>query len=133
MYFGNYLMKPIQGVELVGKPCAWRNTGVVWHHSCSLDLLRKRREIPILKKEADYIVDFKGAIKSLTLLKLTHVFRAMKSDEVIKIMGLDPDTRNDLFKVLQAISYELVFEEERDGEFCNIHLKKRNSEPTRYH
>lgn len=133
MHFGNYLMKPIQWVELVGKPCAERNSGGVWHHSCFLSLLERRREVLILKKEADYIVDFRGAIKSLTLLKLTHVFRAMKSDEVIKIMGLDPDTRNDLFKVLPAISYELVFEEERDGEFCNIHLKKRNSEPNTYH
>jgi len=86
-----------------------------------------------LKKEADYIVDFRGAIKSLTLLKLTHMFRTMKRDEVIKVMGLDPDTRNDLFKVLPAISYELVFEEERQGECCNIHLKKRNSETTPYH
>ena len=86
-----------------------------------------------MKKEADYIVDFRGAIKSLTLLKLTHVFRTMKSEEVVKIMGLDPETRNDLFKVLPAISYELVFEEEREGEFCNIQLKKRTSEPSTYH
>ncbi len=78
-----------------------------------------------MKKEADYIVDFGVAIKSLTLLKLTHVFRAMKSDEVIRIMGLDPETRNDLFKVLPAMAYELIFEEEREGEFCNIHLKKK--------
>jgi hypothetical protein len=96
-------------------------------------LLKKRREVPILKNEADYSVDFRGAIKSLTLLKLTHVFRAMKRDEVIRIMGLDPDTRSDLFKVLPAIAYELIFEEEREGKFCNIHLKKRNSEPTPYH
>jgi len=87
----------------------------------------------ILKNEADYIVDFRGAIKSLTLLKLTHVFRAMKSDEVIRILGLDPDTRSDLFKVLPAMAYELIFEEEREGKFCNIHLKKRNSESTTYH
>ena len=86
-----------------------------------------------MNKEADYIVDFRGAIKSLTLLKLTHMFRTMKRGEVIKIMGLDPDTRSDLFKVLPAISCELVFEEEQEGEFCNIQLKKRNSETTTYH
>ena len=86
-----------------------------------------------MKKEADYIVDFRGAIKSLTLLKLTHIFRTMKSDAVIKIMGLDPDTRNDLFKVLPAIACELVCEEEREGEFCSIHLKKRTSETNTYH
>jgi TusA-related sulfurtransferase len=79
-----------------------------------------------LKKTADYIVDFRGAIKSLTLLKLTHVFRGMKNNEVVRIVGLDPDTRNDLFKVLPALSHEFVFEEERDGEFCSIYLKKKD-------
>ena len=82
-----------------------------------------------MKQRADYVVDFTDAIKSLTLLKLTHVFRGMKSDEVVKIMGLDPDTRRDLFKVLPAISYELVVEEEREGDFCSIHLKKRSNAP----
>lgn len=81
-----------------------------------------------MKKKADYSIDFREAIKSLTLLKLIHVFRAMKSDEVIKIMGLDPETRNDLFKVLTATSYELVFEEEQEGEFCSIHLKKKKQQ-----
>jgi hypothetical protein len=77
-----------------------------------------------LEKAADYVVDFRGAIKSLTLLKLTHVFRGMKCDEVVRIVGLDPDTRNDLFKVLSALSFQFVFEEERDGEFCSIHIQK---------
>ncbi len=86
----------------------------------------------ILKQRADYVVDFRGAIKSLALLKLTHVFRGMGNDEVVKIIGLDSDTRSDLFKVLPAISYELVFEEEREGDFCNIHLKKRNCKPRTY-
>ncbi len=85
-----------------------------------------------MEKAADYIVDFRGAIKSLTLLKLTHVFRGMKSDEVVRIVGLDPDTRNDLFKVLPALSYELVFEEERAGEFCSIHLKKTDRKSHMY-
>ena len=79
-----------------------------------------------MEKTADYIVDFRGAIKSLTLLKLTHVFRGMKSNEVVRIVGLDPDTRNDLFKVLPALSHEFVFEEEDEGEFCSIYLKKKD-------
>jgi hypothetical protein len=83
-----------------------------------------------LKPRADYVVDFRDAIKSLTLLKLTHVFRGMKCDEVVKITGLDPDTRRDLFKVLPAISYELEVEEEREGDYCSIHLKKRSEEPS---
>ncbi len=78
-----------------------------------------------MKQRADYVVDFTDAIKSLTLLKLTHVFRGMKSDEVIKIMGLDPETRSDLFKVLPTISYEVVIEEEHEDNFSSIHLKKK--------
>lgn len=79
-----------------------------------------------MENTADYIVDFRGAIESLTLLKLTHVFRGMKRDEVVRIVGLDPDTRDDLFKVLSALSCEFTYEEERDGEFCSIHIQKEN-------
>jgi hypothetical protein len=79
-----------------------------------------------LEKAADYIVDFRGAIKSLTLLKLTHVFRGMKHDEVVRIEGLDPDTRSDLFKVLSALSYKFAVEEKHDGEFCSIHIQKES-------
>jgi hypothetical protein len=85
-----------------------------------------------LEKAANYIVDFRGAIKSLALLKLTHVFRGMKCDEVVTIVGLDPDTRKDLFKVLPALSFEFVLEEEPDGKFCSIHLKKRDSKSHPY-
>ncbi len=78
-----------------------------------------------MNQRADYVVDFGDAIKSLTLLKLTHVFRGMKNDEVVKILGLDPDTRCDLFKVLPAISYEFVSEEKHEGDLSSIHLKKK--------
>jgi TusA-related sulfurtransferase len=85
-----------------------------------------------LEKAADYIVDFRGAIKPLTFLKLTHVFRGMKRGEVLRIVGLDPDTRKDLLKVLPALSYESVLEEEPDGEFCSIQIKKKDSKSHPY-
>ena len=62
-----------------------------------------------MKREADHILDFRGSITSISLLKLTQTFREMKASEVLEILGSNLDTRSDLFKVLPDDSYELIF------------------------
>ncbi len=73
--------------------------------------------------EADYTVDFRGAIASITLLELTDTFREMESDQILEILVLDPETISDIFKVLPASSYELV-EMEDEAHGYRIRLKK---------
>ena len=53
-----------------------------------------------LKSKVDYHLDLRGAIPPISLLKVTQVFRQMKRNEILEIIGRDPDTRTDLFKVL---------------------------------
>jgi len=79
-----------------------------------------------LKQEADHILDFRGSITTISLLKLTQTFREMKPDEVLEILGSNLDTRNDLFKVLPDDSYELIFLDvvEEGDSFYRIQLKK---------
>ena len=60
----------------------------------------------------DYIIDLRGAIPPITLLKVSQVFRDMKIHEVLEILCRDPDTRCDLFKVLPQFSYEVLVIEE---------------------
>jgi len=81
-----------------------------------------------LKREADHILDFRGSITSISLLKLTQTFREMKANEVLEILGSNPDTRSDLFKVLPDDSYDLIFLDVVDEEdyFYRIQLKKKN-------
>jgi len=83
----------------------------------------KRRAVTLAEK-ADYSLDFTGAITALTLLKLTRVFREMKSNQTLEVLGLDADTRCDLFRLLPAVSYELIDMDERENAPIRVHLRK---------
>lgn len=58
-------------------------------------------------KKTDHHLDLKGIITPISLLKVTGVFRKMKKDETLEIVGCDQDTRTGLVKVLRPSSYEL--------------------------
>jgi TusA-related sulfurtransferase len=81
-----------------------------------------------LKPEADHILDFRGTITSISLLKLTQTFREMEPNEVLEILGSDLDSRNDLFKVLPSEAYDLIFLDvvEQGEYFYRIQLKKKD-------
>ena len=70
-------------------------------------------------------MDFTGVIASLAFLKLTRVFREMKSNQVLEILGLDADTRLDLFRVLPAVAYEVTAMDQQADASFRIQLKKR--------
>lgn len=81
-----------------------------------------------MKHKADHILDFRGSITSISLLKLIQTFREMKANEVLEILGSSLDTRSDLFKVLPDDSYDLIFLDvvEEEDYFFRIQLKKKN-------
>ena len=83
--------------------------------------------IQSLKQKADHILDFRGTITSISLLKLTQTFREMKPNEVLEIFGSNLDTRTDLFKVLPDNTYDLIFLDvvEEGDYFYRIQLKKK--------
>ena len=80
-----------------------------------------------MKPKADHILDFRGSITSMSLLKLIQTFREMKPNEVLELLGSNLDTRSDLFKVLPDDAYELIFlDVVEEGEYCyRIQLKKK--------
>ncbi len=80
-------------------------------------------------KKPDHILDLRGAIQPITLLKVSQVFREMKEQEILEILCRDPDTRADIFKVLPPFSYELIIMEElkeNDSSF-RVQMKKRKN------
>lgn len=81
-----------------------------------------------MKLKADYILDLRGVIPPITLLKVTKTFREMKPNEVLEIMGRDPDTRKDIFKILPDVSYELIVIEDikEEDDSYRIRMKKRD-------
>jgi TusA-related sulfurtransferase len=84
----------------------------------------KQRSAVTLSAKADYRLDFRGAITSLSLLKLTRVFREMKPNQTLEVIGLDADTRYDLFRLLPAVAYELIDIDARDDTSIRVYLRK---------
>jgi len=61
-----------------------------------------------LETAVDHILDLRGMIIPVTFLRITQAFREIEAGETIEIIGNDPETINDLFKILQSFSYELL-------------------------
>ena len=79
-----------------------------------------------MKPKVDHYLDLRGAIAPISLLKVTQVFREMKPNEILEILGRDPDTRTDLFKILPDFSYELIILEEMErGSSYRVQMKKK--------
>ena len=80
--------------------------------------------------KVDYTFDFRGSITSITLLKLSQKFMEMAPNQVIEIQGSDPESQQDLFKVLPASSYELISidatDKKKSEEYYRILIKKKN-------
>ena len=81
-----------------------------------------------MKHKADHILDCRGSITDISLLRLVQTLREMKPNEVLEILGNNLDTRSDLFKVLPNDSYELIFLDvvEEEDFFFRIQLKKKS-------
>ena len=55
-----------------------------------------------------HILDLRGMIVPVTLLNISQALREIKSGETVEIVGNDPETKRDLFKILRAFPYEVL-------------------------
>jgi len=75
---------------------------------------------------ADIKLDFRNTFSSISLLKMTEIFSRMQPMQVMEICGFDPDTREDLLKVLPEASYDVLGSEEEVGQdFYKVRIQKR--------
>jgi TusA-related sulfurtransferase len=77
-----------------------------------------------LAEKADFRLDFRDMIASMALLKVTRTFREMKANQVLEVLGLDEDTRSDLFRLLPSPSYQLVTVDEENVAPIRIRIRK---------
>ncbi len=88
----------------------------------------------------DHILDLRGMIIPVTFLRITQAFREIEAGETIEIVGNDPETIRDLFKILQSSSYELLNINDDENPY-RIRLRKgrpmdgfvKNSRPQKTH
>jgi TusA-related sulfurtransferase len=60
------------------------------------------------ESKVNHVLDLRGMIIPLTLLKITQGLRNIKDGETMEIIGTDPDTRKDILKVLVTLPCEVV-------------------------
>jgi TusA-related sulfurtransferase len=73
--------------------------------------------------EVDHVLDLRGMIIPLTLLKITQAFRNLKNGETMDIVGTDLDTRRDFLKVLGNSPCEVLHINAENGRYF-IRLRK---------
>lgn len=78
-----------------------------------------------MKGNVDHVLDFRGTIIPLALLKMKQVLREMRTNEILEIITRDPQARSDVLKVIPGASCELVdMEFNTEAGCCRIRLKK---------
>ena len=93
-----------------------------------------------METAVDHILDLRGMIIPVTFLRITQAFREIEAGETIEIVGNDPETIRDLFKILQSSSYELLNINDDENPY-RIRLRKgrpmdgfvKNSRPQKTH
>ena len=75
----------------------------------------------------DHILDLRGMIVPVTFLNISQSLREIKSGETVEIVGSDPETKRDLFKILRTFSYELL-NIDNDKDLYRIRLRKGRPE-----
>ena len=71
----------------------------------------------------NHVLDLRGMIIPLTLLKITQALRNIKAGETMEIIGTDPDTRRDFLKVLGTSPCEVLHIKDGKDRYL-IRLKK---------
>lgn len=69
------------------------------------------------------MLDLRGMIIPLTLLKITQGLRKMGAGETMEIIGTDPDTRRDALRVLGNSPCRVLWVRDEDDHYL-IRLKK---------
>lgn len=67
-----------------------------------------------MQSVVDHILDLRGMIVPVTLLNISQTLREIKPGETVEIIGSDPETKRDLFKILRTFPYELLNINEND-------------------
>ena len=76
-----------------------------------------------MEPKKDHILDLRGIIAPVTLLKVTQTFRRINSGEILEILVKDLDTRMQIFRVLQTSHYRLM-NIDKESSFWRIRLRK---------
>lgn len=106
--------EPWRGLPVGASPFfSTRGTGRSWGDGDVLHVEKDKakgntRRDPRPQAPTRHVLDLRGMIVPLTLLKITQGFRELQGGETLEILGTDTDTRNDALSVLKKSPCEVV-------------------------
>lgn len=62
-----------------------------------------------MKQQKKHNLDLRDIIAPVTFLKVTQALETLKTGEILEVLAKDADTRKELFKVLKAYHYRLMW------------------------
>jgi len=77
-----------------------------------------------METKIDQTLDCKGLSCPMPMMKLAKAAKAMKSGEVLEMLGTDPGTKSDLPKWCEKSGNEILHEELLDGGVFRYLIKK---------
>lgn len=82
----------------------------------------------MVKDQVDYKLDVRGLISPFSLLKVSLQFQRMRPQEVVEILGCDPEMHQDLLRLLPNASYEtIVVPGDKDtAQIARVRLRKES-------
>jgi TusA-related sulfurtransferase len=80
-----------------------------------------------LERIKKYKLDLRGLLVPLSLLKVTQSFRALKPGETLEVLWREPESPQELFRVLPHASCEVIEmkEQGRANPYYRILLQKK--------
>lgn len=80
-----------------------------------------------MERKTGIKLDLRGLLIPLSLLKVTQSFRALKPGETLEVLWREPQSPQELFRVLPRASYEVIAMEEqgRANPYYRIQLQKK--------
>ena len=83
-----------------------------------------------MEQNTRHKLDLRGAIIPFTFLKIRQVFASIQPGDILEVFWNDPDTTEDLYKILPESSYDLLVVEERKEKvpFYRMKIRKKSAE-----
>jgi TusA-related sulfurtransferase len=82
-----------------------------------------------LGRKTKYKLDLRGLLIPLSLLKVTQGFRALKPGETLEVLWGEPESPQEVLKVLPHASYEVIEmqEQKKANRYYRIQLQKKET------
>lgn len=80
-----------------------------------------------MNSKADLVLDLRGTLSPLSLLKVSHLFQELAPGQVLEIRGCDASQRSDLVKLLPGATFDTSPDDPLGDEAGSLRVRVRRT------